>query len=251
MNASSKEPLGLPVGLTPDRLPRHVAVIMDGNGRWARRRLLPRVVGHREGVKRVREIVRACGEFGISYLTLYTFSAENWNRPKAEVNGLMKILQRRLRDEVEELDKNNVRFEAIGRIEELPAEVQKAIKNMRDRLSGNTGLVLVLALNYGGRQEIVDMARKAAQAVRDESLDPASIDLQTLESFEYLPELPDPDLLIRTGAEKRISNFLLWQSAYTELYFTNLLWPDFKRDKLEEALADYSRRERRFGTLKE
>jgi len=251
MNASRKKPSGLPVGLTPDSLPRHVAVIMDGNGRWARRRLLPRVVGHREGVKRVREIVRACGEFGISYLTLYTFSAENWNRPKAEVNELMKMLQRLLQDEIEELDKNNVRFEAIGRIQELPAEVQKAIKNMRDRLSGNTGLVLVLALNYGGRQEIVDMARRAAQAVRDGSLDPASIDLQTLESFEYLPELPDPDLLIRTGAEKRISNFLLWQSAYTELYFTDLLWPDFKRDKLEEALADYSRRERRFGTLKE
>jgi undecaprenyl diphosphate synthase len=251
MNASSNDPSGLPVGLIPDRLPRHVAVIMDGNGRWARRRLLPRVVGHREGVKRVREIVRACGEFGISYLTLYTFSAENWNRPKAEVNELMKMLHRLLRDEVEELGKNNVRFEAIGRIQELPAEVQKAIKNMRDRLSGNSGLVLVLALNYGGRQEIVDMARRAAQAARDGSLDPASIDLQILESFEYLPELPDPDLLIRTGAEKRISNFLLWQSAYTELYFTDLLWPDFKRDKLEEALADYSRRERRFGTLKE
>ncbi|MCK4333856.1 isoprenyl transferase [candidate division WOR-3 bacterium] len=224
---------------------------MDGNGRWARRRMLSRIVGHREGVKRVREIVRSCGELGISYLTLYTFSAENWNRPKAEVNELMKMLERFLRGEIEELNKNNVRFEAIGRIEGLPEKVQDGVRTMRDRLSQNTGLVLVLALNYGGRQEIADMAKRAAQAAAEGKLDVDSINEETLGSFQYLPELPDPDLLIRTGVEKRISNFLLWQSAYTELYFTDVLWPDFKREELEAALVDYAARERRFGRVKE
>ncbi len=239
------------VSISKDSLPRHVAVIMDGNGRWARRRMLPRIVGHREGVKRVREIVRSCGELGISYLTLYTFSAENWNRPKAEVNELMKMLERFLRGEIEELNKNNVRFEAIGRIEGLPEKVQDGVRTMRDRLSQNTGLVLVLALNYGGRQEIADMAKRAAQAAAEGKLDVDSINEETLGSFQYLPELPDPDLLIRTGVEKRISNFLLWQSAYTELYFTDVLWPDFKREELEAALVDYAARERRFGRVKE
>lgn len=222
---------------------------MDGNGRWAKRRLLPRVAGHHEGVKRVREIVRASGELGISYLTLYTFSSENWNRPAAEVNELMRMLERLLRDEIEELDKNNVRFEAMGRIEDLPSKVQKGISTMHGRLASNTGLVLVLALNYGGRQEIVDMAKKLAEAVAKGEVDKDSIDTDTLGSFKYMPELPDPDLLIRTGAEKRISNFLLWQSAYTELYFTDVLWPDFSSKELEAALADYVGRERRFGKV--
>ncbi len=239
------------VSISKDSLPRHVAVIMDGNGRWARRRMLPRIVGHREGVKRVREIVRSCGELGISYLTLYTFSTENWNRPKAEVNELMKMFDRFLRGEIEELDKNNVRFEAIGRIEGLPEKVQDGVRTMRNRLSQNTGLVLVLALNYGGRQEIADMAKKAAQAVLKGEADTDSINEETLGSFQYLPELPDPDLLIRTGVEKRISNFLLWQSAYTELYFTDVLWPDFTREELMKALQDYAARERRFGRVKE
>lgn len=239
------------VSIPKDSLPRHVAVIMDGNGRWARRRMLPRIVGHREGVKRVREIVRSCGELGISYLTLYTFSTENWNRPKAEVNELMKMLERLLRGEIEELNKNNVRFEAIGRIEGLPEKVQDGVRTMRDRLSQNTGLVLVLALNYGGRQEIADMAKKAAQAALKGEADTDSINEETLGSFQYLPELPDPDLLIRTGVEKRISNFLLWQSAYTELYFTDVLWPDFTREELMKALQDYAARERRFGRVKE
>ena len=239
------------VSIPKDSLPRHVAVIMDGNGRWARRRMLPRIVGHREGVKRVREIVRSCGELGISYLTLYTFSTENWDRPKVEVSELMKMLDRLLRGEIEELDKNNVRFEAIGRIEGLPEKVQEGVRTMRDRLSQNTGLVLVLALNYGGRQEIADMAKKAAQAVLKGEANADSINEETLGSFQYLPELPDPDLLIRTGAEKRISNFLLWQSAYTELYFTDVLWPDFTREELMKALQDYAGRERRFGRVKE
>jgi undecaprenyl diphosphate synthase len=224
---------------------------MDGNGRWAKRRLLPRVAGHHEGVKRVREIVRASGELGISYLTLYTFSSENWDRPKAEVSELMRMLERLLRDEAEELDRNNVRFEAIGRIEGLPMKVQKALRTMHERLADNTGLVLVLALNYGGRQEIVDMAKRFVGAVVKGEVEPDSIDADTLGSFKYMPELPDPDLLIRTGAEKRISNFFLWQSAYAELYFTDVLWPDFTPTELEAALADYVGRERRFGKVKE
>jgi undecaprenyl diphosphate synthase len=224
---------------------------MDGNGRWAKKRLLPRVAGHHEGVKRVREIVRASGELGISYLTLYTFSSENWDRPAAEVSELMRMLERLLRDEIEELDRNNVRFEAIGRIEDLPPKVQKGIRKMHERLAGNTGLVLVLALNYGGRQEIVDMAKRLAEAIVKKEVDKDSIDTDTFSSFRYMPELPDPDLLIRTGAEKRISNFLLWQSAYTELYFTDVLWPDFTSKELEAALADYVGRERRFGKVEE
>lgn len=232
-------------------LPRHVAIIMDGNGRWARKRMLPRIVGHREGVKRVREIVRASGELGISFLTLYTFSAENWDRPAEEVDHLMRMLEKLLRDELEELGRNNVRFEVIGRVDDLPGKVREGILSMRRRLASNTGLTLVLALNYGGRQEIVDMARRMAEAVKSGDLATDAITEDTLSSYQYLPQLPFPDLLIRTGAEKRISNFLLWQSAYTELYFTDLMWPDFKRDKFERALHDYARRERRFGKVKE
>lgn len=233
------------------KVPRHIAVIMDGNGRWAKKRLLPRVVGHREGVKRLKEIVRACGELGISYLTLFTFSSENWDRPKEEVSELMKMLERGLRDEIEELDENNVRFEAIGRLDELPDEVQEGLNSMREKLKKNTGLILVLALNYGGRQEIVDMAVKAASLVQRGETSIESINDSTFSSFQYLPDLPEPDLLIRTGNEKRISNFLLWQLAYTELYFTDKLWPEFTRGELEKAIADYSKRERRFGRIKD
>lgn len=233
------------------RLPGHIAIIMDGNGRWAKQRMLPRIVGHREGVKRVREIVRACGELGISYLTLYTFSAENWSRPQEEVKHLMGMLEHLLRDELDELDRNNVRFEAIGRIAELPQKVQDGIRNMRERLASNTGLVLVLALNYGGRQEIVDMAREAARVVKSGEISVDAIDTDTLGSFQYMPELPEPDLLIRTGAERRISNFLLWQLTYSELYFTDLMWPEFTTDRLKEALRDYADRERRFGRIEE
>ncbi|NLI97878.1 isoprenyl transferase [bacterium] len=233
------------------KVPRHIAVIMDGNGRWAKKRLLPRVVGHREGVKRLKEIVRACGELGISYLTLFTFSSENWDRPKEEVSELMKMLERGLRDEIEELDENNVRFEAIGRLDELPDEVQEGLNSMREKLKKNTGLILVLALNYGGRQEIVDMAVKAARLVQRGETSIESINDSTFSSFQYLPDLPEPDLLIRTGNEKRISNFLLWQLAYTELYFTDKLWPEFTRGELEKAIADYSKRERRFGRIKD
>ncbi len=234
-----------------ERLPRHVAVIMDGNGRWARRKMLPRIAGHHEGVKRVREIVRASGEIGISYLTLYTFSAENWNRPKGEVSELMKMLERLLYDETEELNNNNVRFEAIGRIDGLPQKVQKGVQAMREGLASNTGLMLVLALNYGGRQEIIDMAKKLVGSVNKGEIDLESVDEAVFSSLQYYPGLPDADLLIRTGAEQRVSNFLLWQSAYTELYFTDLLWPDFTRFEFEKALEDYVSRERRFGKVEE
>ncbi|MBN2379103.1 isoprenyl transferase [candidate division WOR-3 bacterium] len=237
--------------LDPSRLPRHVAIILDGNGRWARRRMLPRVVGHREGVNRVREIVRAAGEIGIGYLTLYTFSAENWDRPQEEVAHLMQMLERLLEDELEELDKNNVRFEVIGRITQLPSKVQEGIKRMQEHLSSNSGLVLVLALNYGGRQEIVDMATRIAEEAKIGRINPADINEDTLRIFQYRPDLPYPDLLIRTGAEKRISNFLLWQAAYSELYFTDLMWPDFKRREFVKALEDFAQRERRFGKVRE
>lgn len=236
--------------LDTQRLPSHVAIIMDGNGRWARRRMLPRVVGHKEGVNRVREIVRTAGELGVSYLTLYTFSAENWDRPEDEVKHLMSMLERLLRDELAELNKNNVRFEAIGRIDQLPSRVQEGIENMRKSLSANTGLVLTLALNYGGRQEIVDMALRTAEAIASGLIQPSEVDEKVMADFQYKPEIPYPDLLIRTGAEKRISNFLLWQSAYSELYFTDLLWPDFKKPQFIEAIKDYTGRERRFGKVK-
>ncbi len=229
------------------KLPRHIAIIMDGNGRWAKKRLMPRIMGHREGIRRVREIVRACGELGIAYLTLYTFSTENWRRSETEVSELMKMLARLLLSEIEELDKNNVRFEAIGRLDALPSEVQKGLREMRDRLASNTGLVLVLALNYGGRQEILDMALAVSKNVAELN----SVDIESFSRYQYLSELPNPDLLIRTGGEKRISNFLLWQIAYTELYFTDVLWPEFNKEKLMYALEDYSKRERRFGGIEE
>jgi len=227
-------------------LPRHIAAIMDGNGRWAKKRRLPRVFGHRQGVERVREIVRACGEIGIPYLTLFTFSSENWQRPKNEVSELMKMLGRLIRNEEPELLKNNVRLRAIGRISDLPQRVVDQLNATIERLSKNTGLVLTLALSYGGRNEIIDGIKKIVESGR--------VDMPTEDGFNkflYDPDLPDPDLLIRTGGEQRISNFLLWQLAYTELYFTETLWPDFSKKHLLAALEDFNRRERRFGRVKE
>ncbi len=226
--------------------PRHIAIIMDGNGRWAKKRRLPRIFGHRKGVERVREIVRACGEIGIRYLTLFTFSSENWQRPKNEVTELMKMLGRLVRDEEPELMKNNVRLRAIGRISDLPHGVVEKLNTTIERLSNNTGLVLTLALSYGGRNEIIDALKKVVESGRSET-----ITEHELNQFLYDPDLPDPDLLIRTGGEQRISNFLLWQLAYTELYFTETLWPDFGKKQLVAALEDFNQRERRFGRVKE
>ena len=228
-------------------LPNHVAIIMDGNGRWAKERNLPRIEGHRNGAESVRAVVRAAGEIGIKYLTLYAFSVENWSRPKEEVDTLMKYLDRYLRNEIGELQKNNVRLEVIGQIYRLPEFVQVQLRKTMAALSNNKGLTLVLALSYGGRTEIVEAVRSIATEVKRCKLDAAEIDEQVVAQHLYTKNLPDPDLLIRTSGEMRISNFLLWQISYTELVVTPTLWPDFRKGQFFEALEEYTRRHRRFG----
>jgi undecaprenyl diphosphate synthase len=228
-------------------LPTHVAVIMDGNGRWAKQRGLPRVEGHRNGVESVRAIVRAAGEVGIKFLTLYAFSVENWNRPKDEVDTLMKFLARFLKNEIGELTRNNVRLEAIGQIWRLPEFVQEQLKKTQAALAKNNGLTLVLALSYGGRTEIVEATRAIAAKVKDGKLDPAEITERVIADHLYTSPWPDPDLLIRTSGEVRVSNFLLWQISYAELVVTETLWPDFRKAQLIAALEEYARRHRRFG----
>ena len=228
-------------------LPAHVAVIMDGNGRWAKQRSLPRIEGHRHGAESVRAVVRAAGEVGIKYLTLYAFSVENWSRPQDEVDTLMKYLDRYLRNEIGELQKNNVRLEVIGQIYRLPEFVQEQLKKTMAALANNKGLTLVLALSYGGRTEIVEAARTIASKVKQGKLDAAEINEQVLAQHLYTKNLPDPDLLIRTSGEMRISNFLLWQISYTELVVTPTLWPDFRKAQFFDALEEYTRRHRRFG----
>ncbi len=230
-------------------LPDHIAIIMDGNGRWARRRGLPRVAGHRAGIKAVREAVKGCGSLGISYLTLYTFSVENWNRPAREVNALMRFLRDTLRKEAEELNRSNVRLRVIGRIEDLPEAVRHELSRAIAYLDENTGLTLVLALSYAGRTEIVDAVRRIGRSIEDGNLSSRDIDIDLIGSSLYTWDMPDPDLLIRTSGEMRISNFLLWQIAYSELWITETLWPDFTRKHLYEAITDYQERERRFGRV--
>ena len=236
--------------LTPQakaNLPAHIAIIMDGNGRWAKARHLPRVEGHRHGVESVRATVRACGEVGIKYLTLYAFSVENWNRPKDEVDTLMKYLARFLKHEIGELNRNNVRLEAIGQIYRLPEFVQEQLAKTQAALAKNNGLTLILALSYGGRTEIVEAVRSIADKVKAGALEPAEINEQAIAQHLYTRHLPDPDLLIRTSGEMRVSNFLLWQISYAELVVTPTLWPDFRKPQLIEALEEYTRRHRRFG----
>jgi undecaprenyl diphosphate synthase len=230
-------------------LPRHVAVIMDGNGRWARERGLPHIEGHRRGAESVREIVRVSGELGIDYLTLYAFSTENWNRPKAEVTGLMRLLEFYLKQEIAELNKSNVRLTAIGRIHELPDSAQRQLEKSIDALKKNTGLTLVLALSYGARAEIVDAVRSVCREVKAGRLDVEGIDEKVISQHLYTRSIPDPDLLVRTSGEMRVSNFLLWQISYAEMYVTETLWPDFRKDAYMKALADYSGRDRRFGRV--
>ena len=228
-----------------DRLPTHVAVIMDGNGRWAGQRHLPRVEGHRAGTRAVREVIETSARVGLKYITLYAFSVENWKRPAAEVTTLMALLKRYLRSELETLLTNNIRFNVIGRTHELAPDVQHELHVAMERTSRNTGTVLTIALNYGGRAEIVDAVRNAiGQGLRPEDIDEARF--STLLSTNGQP---DPDLLIRTSGEMRVSNFLLWQIAYSEIYVTDTLWPDFRRTHLFEALLDYQRRERRYGGI--
>ncbi len=230
-------------------LPTHVAIIMDGNGRWAKQRHLPRVEGHRNGVESVRSVVRTCGELGIKYLTLYAFSVENWNRPKDEVDTLMKYLARFLKNEIGELNRNNVRLEAIGQIYRLPEFVQEQLQKTKAALAKNNGLTLVLALSYGGRTELVEAMRAVAEKVKKGGIEPAEINEQVISQHLYTHQWPDPDLLVRTSGEMRVSNFLLWQISYAELVVTQTLWPDFRKPQLYEALEEYARRQRRFGLI--
>ncbi len=231
--------------LDKNRIPQHIAIIMDGNGRWAKRRGLPRMAGHRRGIERLREIVPAAKDYGVKILTLFAFSTENWNRPKGEIEGLFKTLERHLKDEVEELQKNNVRLHPIGRLEGLPSSLQRELSRVERITEDNKGIILNLALNYGGRSDIVDAVKKMiAQG-------PKGIDEKTLSQYLSTSGQPDPDLLIRTSGEMRISNFLLWQLAYSELWITPILWPDFKKENLLEAILDYQKRERRFGRIEE
>ena len=240
----------LVVSLDPTRIPRHVAIIMDGNGRWANRRGLPRIAGHRAGVAPVREAVETCSHLGVEALTLYAFSMENWKRPRAEVDMLWRLLRHYLRGELAELNRNRVCLRAIGRLDELPAKVQEEIEYVEQRTRLNKGMRLNLAINYGGRTELVDAVNAALQAARlSGTLHTLRIDEEAIASNLYASDLPDPDLLIRTSGEMRISNFLLWQIAYSELYVTDTLWPDFNRTELLHALLEFQKRERRFGGL--
>ena len=237
--------------LKAKNLPAHVAIIMDGNGRWARRKHLPRIAGHREGINSVREIVRLCGELKIEYLTLYTFSTENWNRPQVEVSALMRLLLRTIRMEVEELDKNNVRLMTIGNLNDLPLPAQEGMKSAIERLKNNSGLTLNLALSYSSRNEIRDAFRKIAEKVQLGNLRADEINEDIISQHLFTNSIPDPDLLIRTSGELRVSNFLLWQLAYTEIYVTDVNWPDFRSIEFLKALAEYQNRERRFGKVSE
>lgn len=235
--------------LKKGNLPAHIAIIMDGNGRWARKRGLPRTAGHRAGVKAVKRVVTAAGELGIRVLTLFTFSQENWKRPKSEVSAIMKLLYETTKREINELDENNVKLITTGRIEELSPQRYQILQEAMEQTKDNTGLILNLALNYGGRTEIIDAVKKIAADVRENNLDPNELNEEKFSGYLYTNGLPDPDLLIRTSGEMRISNFLLWQTSYTELYITDVLWPNFTAKDFYEAIWDYQNRERRFGKI--
>ena len=237
--------------LDTDNIPNHIAIIMDGNGRWAKAKGLPRIAGHKEGINSVRDITRICGEIGVNYLTLYTFSTENWNRPKKEVNALMSLLLSTIKKEVRELHKNNVKFSTIGDLSFLPKNTENGLKEGMALTKNNTGLNLILALNYGSRQEIIDSVINIANKVKSGEIDSNHIDETLFSSFLYTKNYPDPDLLIRTSGELRISNFLLWQCAYTEMYLTNTYWPSFREDELFKAILDFQSRERRYGKISE
>lgn len=233
----------------PEDIPRHIAIIMDGNGRWARTRGLPRFRGHQTGRDITTHIVRACGEIGVQYLTLYTFSTENWGRPKEEVELLMGLLSETIDREVPELQKNNVRLKFLGRIDQLPIELQKKMAWAETKLGKNTGLNLQIMLSYGSRAELVDAFRKLAIEVLQGKRNPADINESDVQNALYTAGIPDPDLLIRTAAEFRVSNFLLWQIAYSEIWVTPTLWPDFRPEHLLQAIQDFAKRERRFGKV--
>ncbi len=232
-------------------LPQHIAIIMDGNGRWAKIRGKKRIFGHREGVKIVRQIVENSVKLKIKYLSLYTFSTENWNRPKDEVDALMDLLVQTLNEQVDDLMKQNIRLNAIGNLSHLPQHTYQTLLKVLQKTAPNTGLTLSIALNYGGRNEIVQMTKEISKKVKNNIIFPENIDENKINLHLYSHDLPDVDFMIRTGGEKRISNFLLWKIAYAELYFTDILWPDFNIQYFYEALADYQKRERRFGKTSE
>jgi undecaprenyl diphosphate synthase len=234
---------------TPTNVPQHVAIIMDGNGRWANARGLPRTAGHRAGVERVREAVRTAAEADVKYLTLFAFSSENWNRPKQEVSDLMGLLRFFIRRDLAELHRENVRVRVIGCRKSIQPDIKALLVDAEERTRDNTGISLVIAFNYGARDEMVRAVREIAEAVRSGDMDPASITELTLSAFVDTAGIPDPDLVIRTSGEQRLSNFLLWQAAYAEFVFLTCLWPDFDRNSFFEALDEYSRRDRRFGAI--
>ncbi|WP_447972871.1 isoprenyl transferase [Nitrospira sp. Kam-Ns4a] len=235
--------------LDPDQLPRHVAIIMDGNGRWAELRGLPRIAGHAEGIKSVREVITVCRDLGIGALTIYAFSQENWKRPASEINALMALLEQYLQSELEALIEKGARFRAIGRVDSLPSSALNWVRKVERETAHLDKLLLNVALSYGGRSEIVDAVQRLARDCQEGRVQPEQIDEALLEGYLSTHGLPDPDLLIRTSGEARISNFLLWQLAYTEMYFTPTLWPDFRRREALLALLEYQKRDRRFGRL--
>ena len=234
-----------------EKLPRHIAIIMDGNGRWAKQHGKPRVFGHRNGVKAVRETTEAAAELGVEYLTLYAFSTENWNRPQPEVNALMRLLVDTLHKEIETLNKNNIRLQAIGDLEKLPKRTRQALLDGIRKTQHNERMTLILALNYSAKWDIVQATAKIAKQVQNNVLSPEEISERTLADYLSTAGIPDPELLIRTSGEHRLSNFLLWQIAYAELYFTPIFWPDFRKANLYEAIIDFQNRERRFGKISE
>lgn len=233
------------------KIPQHVAIIMDGNGRWAKQKGMARVFGHKNGVKSVRESTEAARELGIEVLTLYAFSTENWNRPKREVDTLMSLLVSSLKDELKTLQKNDIKLQAIGQLENLPKKAQKELKEVIEVTQNNTSMILNLALSYGSREEIVNTMKNISKKVVNKELSIEEIDEKIINNHLYTFNLPDVDLMIRTSGEKRISNFLLWQIAYAELYFTDVLWPDFRKEDFFKAILDYQHRERRFGKISE
>jgi len=238
------------ITIDPNKLPEHVAIIMDGNGRWAKKRSINRVRGHQQGAETVRKIVRTSREMGLQWLTLYAFSEENWKRPQREIGALMKLLKRFLKGELEEMQENGIRLQSIGRIEKLPEDTRKVLLDVMDQTASNKDMVLTLALSYGGRQEILDATRKIGAEIEKGKISADEISEQLISNSLYSAEMPDPELLIRTSGEYRVSNFLLWQIAYTEIYITPTLWPDFSKDEYLEAIQNFQERERRFGGTK-
>jgi len=238
---------GLLAQIDLERLPQHIAVIMDGNGRWAKRRRLPRIAGHRAGIRAVRQAVEACARLGVPYLTLYAFSIENWKRPHTEIKLLMALLREYLRKEIVELNRQNIRLAVIGRVGELPKSVQADLQTAIEKTQRNTGMRLTLALNYGARAELIDAVRALAEQLKHNGT--VHIDEATISQHLYTRDVPDPDLLVRTSGELRLSNFLLWQVAYSEIWVTETLWPDFTQTDLFRAIIDYQKRERRYGGL--